>query len=181
MALLSVWSEVQMVCIWSRWCHTATPWSLAPVKSRLLYISGACLPRFSWTKDVNNKNWQVKFDEIIKWRVQRESATMKLTHMNASSRTLLMIVHKLIDGSSVSGQIMLQPTPQQPLTTTSDVDHLCQVSQVTHWRQHGLAAVDWVTGMVCNHLQRFCHREPRPAGSNHGKEVKINGSKWVVL
>jgi len=32
---------------------------------------------------------------------------MKLTHINASSRTLLMIDHKLIDGSSVSGQIML--------------------------------------------------------------------------
>jgi len=30
------------------------------------------------------------------------------THMNASSRTLLIIVHKLIDGSSVSGQIILQ-------------------------------------------------------------------------
>jgi len=33
---------------------------------------------------------------------------MKLTHINASSRTLPIIVHKLIDGSSVSGQIMLQ-------------------------------------------------------------------------
>jgi len=33
---------------------------------------------------------------------------LKLTHINASSRTLPMIVHKLIDGSSASGQIMLQ-------------------------------------------------------------------------
>ena len=33
---------------------------------------------------------------------------MTLTHMNASSRTLLIMVHKLIVGSSVSGQIILQ-------------------------------------------------------------------------
>jgi len=38
---------------------------------------------------------------------------MKLTHMKASSRTLLMIVHKLIDGSSVSGQMMLQQASQR--------------------------------------------------------------------
>jgi len=44
---------------------------------------------------------------------ERKSATMKLTHINASSRTLLMIVHKLIDGSSVSGQMMLQCTSKQ--------------------------------------------------------------------
>jgi len=42
-----------------------------------------------------------------------KSAAMKLTHMKASSRTLLMIVHKLIDGSSVSGQMMLQQASQR--------------------------------------------------------------------
>ena len=33
LAWLSVWSEVQMICIWSSWCH-CHPSSLAPVKSK---------------------------------------------------------------------------------------------------------------------------------------------------
>jgi len=46
---LSVWSVVQMICIWSSWCHS-TPSSLASVKSRMVYLSGAGLPRLSWKK-----------------------------------------------------------------------------------------------------------------------------------
>ena len=36
---LSVWSEVQIVCIWSSWCHCnpQTPSSLASFKSRLVF------------------------------------------------------------------------------------------------------------------------------------------------
>ena len=36
LVLLSVWSEVQIVCIWSSWCHChpKTPLSLASFKSR---------------------------------------------------------------------------------------------------------------------------------------------------
>ena len=37
---LSVWSEVQMICTWSSW-FTATPPSLASLKSRMVYLSGA--------------------------------------------------------------------------------------------------------------------------------------------
>jgi len=40
---LSVWSEVQMICIWSSWCH-CHPLSLAPAKSRMVCLSGASLP-----------------------------------------------------------------------------------------------------------------------------------------
>ena len=39
LAWLSVWSEVQTVCIWSSWCHRIhpqTPSSLASIKSRLV-------------------------------------------------------------------------------------------------------------------------------------------------
>jgi len=46
---LSVCSEVQMICI----CPadaTATPSSLAQVKSRTVYLSAAGLPRLSWKK-----------------------------------------------------------------------------------------------------------------------------------
>ena len=47
---LSVWSEVQMTCIWSSWCHcySATSSSLAPIKSRMVYflvLAYACCPR----------------------------------------------------------------------------------------------------------------------------------------
>jgi len=45
---LSVWSEVHMICIFAA-DATATP-SLAPVKSRMVYLSGAGLPRLSWKK-----------------------------------------------------------------------------------------------------------------------------------
>jgi len=41
LAWLSVWSEVQIVCIWSSWCHChpKTPSSLASFKSRLVLPS----------------------------------------------------------------------------------------------------------------------------------------------
>jgi len=45
---LSVWSEVQMICIYGPADATATPSSLALVKSRMVYLSGAGLPRLSW-------------------------------------------------------------------------------------------------------------------------------------
>jgi len=36
-AFTSVWSEVLMICIWSRWYATATPLSIASLKSRMVY------------------------------------------------------------------------------------------------------------------------------------------------
>ena len=42
LAWLSVWSEVQ-TCIWPSWCHCHSL-SLAPIKSRLVYLSGTGLP-----------------------------------------------------------------------------------------------------------------------------------------
>jgi len=49
LAWLSVWTVAQMICIWSSWCH-CHPSSLATVKSRMVYLSGASLPRLSWKK-----------------------------------------------------------------------------------------------------------------------------------
>jgi len=49
LARLSVRSVVQMICIWSSWCH-CHPSSLASVKSRMVYLSGVGLPRLSWKK-----------------------------------------------------------------------------------------------------------------------------------
>jgi len=49
LAWLSVWSLVQMICI----CPAdsiAIPSSLASVKFRMVYLSGAGLPRLSWRK-----------------------------------------------------------------------------------------------------------------------------------
>ena len=46
---LSVWIVVQMICIWSSWCH-CHPSSLASVKSRMVYLFDAGLPRLSWKK-----------------------------------------------------------------------------------------------------------------------------------
>jgi len=36
MAWLSVWSEVQMICVWSRYAANASPSSLATLQSRLV-------------------------------------------------------------------------------------------------------------------------------------------------
>jgi len=47
LACLSVWSEVQMICIWFSWCHYHTS-SLASLKFRIVCLSGASLPRSSW-------------------------------------------------------------------------------------------------------------------------------------
>ena len=41
-----VCSEVQMICIWSSWCHCQPK----IVKSRIVYLPGAGLPRLSWKK-----------------------------------------------------------------------------------------------------------------------------------
>jgi len=40
LAWLSVCSEVQMICIWSSWCHS-TPSSLASLKSRFTFLGSA--------------------------------------------------------------------------------------------------------------------------------------------
>jgi len=49
LAWLSVWSVVQMIA-YGPADATATPSSLASVKSRMVYLSGAGLPRLSWKK-----------------------------------------------------------------------------------------------------------------------------------
>ena len=51
LAWLSVWIVVQIICIWPSWCH-CHPSSLASVKSRMVYLSGAGLPRLSGKKAV---------------------------------------------------------------------------------------------------------------------------------
>jgi len=43
LAWLSVWSEVQMTWVWSRWCH-CHPIISALAKSRMLCASGTCSP-----------------------------------------------------------------------------------------------------------------------------------------
>jgi len=51
LAWLSVWSKVQMICIWSSSCHCHPIISHSiPVESRMICLSGAGLPRFSWKK-----------------------------------------------------------------------------------------------------------------------------------
>jgi len=44
-----VWSEVQMICIRSSWCHCHP---IISVISRMVYLSDAGLPRLSWKKAV---------------------------------------------------------------------------------------------------------------------------------
>jgi len=44
---LSVWSEVQMTCIWSS-CSHCDPVICTSAKSRVVYPSGTGLPRLSW-------------------------------------------------------------------------------------------------------------------------------------
>jgi len=50
MAWLSVWSEMRFA--YGSADATATPSYLAPIKSRMVYLSGAGLPRLSWKKAV---------------------------------------------------------------------------------------------------------------------------------
>jgi len=49
---LSVWSEVQIVCIWSSWCHCIPkPHHLLPhLNPDWFYLSGTGLPRLSWKR-----------------------------------------------------------------------------------------------------------------------------------
>jgi len=49
LAWLSVWSGVQMICIWSSGCH-CQPIITCSGKSRMVYLSGDGLPRLSWKK-----------------------------------------------------------------------------------------------------------------------------------
>jgi len=44
----SSWSEMQMICIWSSWCHCHLVISCS--KSKMVYLSGVGLPRLSWKK-----------------------------------------------------------------------------------------------------------------------------------
>jgi len=54
MAWLSVWSEVQMICIWSSWCH-CHPIISCSSKIQNVYLSGAGLHRLSWKKGPLNR------------------------------------------------------------------------------------------------------------------------------
>ena len=49
---LSMWSEVQIVCIWPSWCHCIPkPHHLLPhLNSDWFYLSGTSLPRLSWKR-----------------------------------------------------------------------------------------------------------------------------------
>jgi len=52
LASLSVWCKVQMICIWCSWINYYFLSFIAPVKSRMVYLSGAGLPRLSCKKAV---------------------------------------------------------------------------------------------------------------------------------
>jgi len=58
LAWLSVWSEVQTICKWSSWCH-CHPSSLASLKSRMVYLSGAGLPDCPG-KEAMKRMWLIK-------------------------------------------------------------------------------------------------------------------------
>lgn len=91
---------------------------------------------------INIQTWQVKSNESTWWHDETDSATMKLlTHRNASSRTLLMIVHRLIDGSSVSGQMMLQYT-----TTTVTDQHWQSAVSITSLILAQTVSKLWLSG-----------------------------------
>ena len=47
---LSAWSEVQMICIWSSWCHCHPQNLLLHWNPEWFNLSGAGLPRLSWKK-----------------------------------------------------------------------------------------------------------------------------------
>ena len=47
---LSVCSEVQIVCIWSSWCHCIPRLHHISFQSRLFYLSDTVLPRLSWKR-----------------------------------------------------------------------------------------------------------------------------------
>jgi len=50
LAWLSVWSEVQMICIWSSWCHCHHINSCFS-KIQMVYLSDAGLPKLFWKRD----------------------------------------------------------------------------------------------------------------------------------
>jgi len=54
LAWLSVWSKVQIICIWSSWCHCHP---IISCSSKILngFPSGAGLPRLSWKKMTEHK------------------------------------------------------------------------------------------------------------------------------
>jgi len=56
LAWLSVWNEVQMICIWSSWCHCHPHASyLAAVKSRMVYTF--LLPAYPGCPGKNSVKW----------------------------------------------------------------------------------------------------------------------------
>ena len=49
---LSVWSEVQVVCIWPSWCHCHLYHLLLHLNLDWFYLSGTGLPRLSWKRSL---------------------------------------------------------------------------------------------------------------------------------
>jgi len=71
-----------MICISSSWRH-CHPSSLASVKSRMIYLSGASLPRLSWKKAVKRVCVCVLFFKLELWRKCRQTTgyTIICTHI----------------------------------------------------------------------------------------------------
>jgi len=98
-ALLSVWSKVQMICIWSSWPvdATATPSSLASLKSSMVYFSGVGLPRLSWKKAIKWMNTHTQpfygsVDFVQDSRTTRVSRYQKtFTHSHSSWSSIIPI------------------------------------------------------------------------------------------
>ena len=65
---LFVWSEVQMICIWSSWCH-CYPIISCSSKIQNGLFSGAGLPRLSWKRPLNrcssSGSWVVVLELLL--------------------------------------------------------------------------------------------------------------------
>jgi len=51
LAWLSVWNEVQMICVWSSWCYCHPISCFIKIRNGFYYLSAAGLPRLPWKRD----------------------------------------------------------------------------------------------------------------------------------
>jgi len=134
---VSVWSEVQIVCMWFSWCHChpKTLSSLASFKSRLVYLSGTGLPRLSW-KTHTHTRLTALFLGLPRW-----AGTRKVKPL------WILLKQDTVSGSGISWAICKSAPCSRQTTTPAplvfyrpDALPATQPTASKHWR------LSWKTG-----------------------------------
>jgi len=125
-----------MSWVWCKWFAygpadaTATPSSLASVKSRMVYLSGASLPRLSWKKTVKRIWWWYDYWPEVRISCRREIISDTL---NTTSAPISLEYLQSNGDTPISDILMLTLTLKDALNTNPKPNPAYHTSPSIPW------------------------------------------------